>query len=352
MKKRTALLMLLVLLINLSACEGATNSRENTSSLPSDISSDAMAQMRIVVDMAGRSVHVPKKVESAAVIYGVPINFLLALGVADRLIAVNATWSIYDQVEPNLARTDTVGQGAVDLEKLAKLKPDVFIHRANEPKAVEAVEALGIPVIVVQPETTQQILDTLLVLGEVFDVEQRAAELVSYYDSKTQLARSIVANIPLEERKTVIMMGSELGKVAGGDMLQSDMIETAGGINLAKDVRTQQTWPMVGAEAIFEWNPDFIFCTNSKSSNYTPEELLADPVWAELKAIKSDSILKMPSKVDSWEFPGVVTCLGFLWMLHQMYPNYYDEERFLMEVDAFYQMAYGMTFEREYLGGY
>lgn len=342
-RRGIALLLAVTSMFSLWACEGRTESAASETPLPG---------MRTVVDMAGRRVHIPEKIESVAIIYGVVINFMLALDVGDRLTAVNATWSVYDRVEPKLLEADTVGQGAVDLEKLAKLQPDLFIHRANEPKTIEAIEALGIPVIAVQPETTEQILETLLLLGDVFGKEERAQELVDYYHSKVALAQSIVEKIPKGERKTAIMMGSELGKVAGGDMLQSDMIETAGGINLAKAIRTGQTWPVVGMETIFEWNPDYIFCTNSKSADYSPEGLLADTVWSEVTAVRQGQVVKMPSEVDSWEFPGLVTCLGFLWMLSEMYPEHYSKDAFLLEVDGFYQMAYGMTFDRDYLGGY
>ena len=343
MKKLVSIFLIFSILLGLFGC----------ARLPAEPAEETVPEgMRAVVDMAGRRVIIPEKIESAAVIYGVTINFLLALGVADRLVALNGTWSVYDQVEPKLALADTVGQGAVDLEKLAKVNPDLFIHRANEPRTIEAIEALGIPVIAIQPETSEQILETLSLLGEVFGVEDRAKELSDYYDSRVAFAGELIASIPEGERKSAVMMGSEIGRIAGGDMLQSDMIVKAGGINPAQDIKTGQTWPTVGTETIFDWNPDFIFCTNSKSSTYSPESLMDDPVWGELKAVQNGNVYKMPSEVDSWEFPGVVTCLGFLWMLQKMYPELYSEEEFLKEVDGFYNMAYGMTFERDYLGGY
>lgn len=317
-----------------------------TGTLPQSTS----ASTRTVVDMLDRRVEIPARVESAAVIYGVATNLMLPLGLADRLVAINATWGILGEVEPALKELPTVGQGSVDLEKLAQINPDVFIHRGNDQRTIDAVSGLGIPVVAIQPETTEQILETYLLLGNVFSVEERAQQVVNYYNDKVQFAKDLVAEIPQEKRPTAIMMGSELGKVAGGDMLQSAMIEAAGGVNMAADIRTGQTWPMVGTEQIFSWDPDFIFCTNGKSSDYTPESLLQDPVWDEMTAIENNRIYKMPSEVDSWEFPGLATSLGFLWMLHQMYPELYGEEAFLAEVDAYYEFAYGKTFEREFLG--
>lgn len=339
-KRIAAILLTLSLLLCMAGCGGS----------PGTADPSPQPGQREITDMLGRTVIIPNEVQTAAVIYGVATNLLLPLGVADRLVAVNASWGILNVVMPELADLDTVGQGAVDLEKLAQLNPDVFIHRANDLRTIDAVEALGIPVIAIEPENTEKVLETLLLLGDVFGVDDRARTLVDYYNDRVAFAQDLVSSIPQDQRKTAIMMGSELGKVAGGDMLQSAMIETAGGINMARDIHTGQTWPVVGTETIFDWNPDFIFCTNSKTSDYTPESLAEDAYWRELTAVRDEHIYKMPSTVDSWEFPGLATCLGFLWMLSQMYPDLYSEAEFIAEVDLYYELAYGRTFDREFLG--
>ena len=62
-----------------------------------------------------------------------------------------------------------------------------------------------------------------------------------------------------DRRVTALVMGGELGRVAGGDMLQTYMIEKAGGIPVAKDVTGNRNWASVGVETIFTWNPDVLF---------------------------------------------------------------------------------------------
>ncbi|NLM20768.1 MAG: ABC transporter substrate-binding protein, partial [Peptococcaceae bacterium] len=124
----------------------------------------------------------------------------------------------------------------------------------------------------------------------------------------------------------------------------------AGGINLAKDIVSEETWPTVGTEQIFSWDPDYIFCVNSSQATYSPEELKADASFANLKAVKNDQIAIVPSDQDLWDFPGVQSCLGVLWMLNQMYPDLYSEADLIKDIDAFYNLAYGMTFDREWLG--
>ncbi|NLZ38436.1 MAG: hypothetical protein GX893_02360 [Firmicutes bacterium] len=74
------------------------------------------------------------------------------------------------------------------------------------------------------------------------------------------------------------------------------------------------------------------------------------PTWQNVTAVKEKQIFLVPTDKDSWEYPSLSTCLGFLWMLCKMYPDYYSEEEFLQEVDLFYETAYGMKFDLEFLG--
>ncbi len=305
---------------------------------------------RTVVDQAGRKVKIPKEVNSTAFAYGVATSFLIALGVGDKVVAANYGMVFYTDACPELKDAGTIGRYDVDLEALAKCNPDVLIHKAADKETIEAVESLGIPVVGIAPESMDDILDTITLLGEVFGKQERAKELVDYYKSKIEFAQNLVKDIPQDERKTAILMGSEIGRVAGGDMLQSYLIETAGGINCAKEITNNQTWMNVGTEKVFKWNPEYIFCTNSASAEYSIDDIMKDSSWQGMTAVKDKHIIVVPSNMDSWEFPGMSSLLGVLWMLSQMYPERYSEQDFLKEVDSFYQMVYGKTFDREYLG--
>ena len=119
-------------------------------------------------------------------------------------------------------------------------------------------------------------------------------------------------------------MGHEIGRIAHGGMIQSSMIEMAGGISLAKDVESKETWPTVGMEQIFEWNPDFIFLANSGMADYTADDLKEDADMARLNAVKNNDVVVIPCRMDAWDFPGIQSSLGTLWMLNQMYPELYD----------------------------
>lgn len=345
-----AALLTLALLLGITACATPATSPATGASPTAGDTTTAATDTRTVLDQAGRTVELPAQVETAALIYGVATNFIIALGAGDRLIAINATWGFFNDIVPSLATAGTVGRGSVDYEALASYNPDVFIHKASDPQTLEAVTAMGIPAVGISPESTEDILQTMMLLGQVFGKEDRAAQLVAFYKDKVAFVEGKVADIAQDQRKSAILMGTELGKVAGGDMLQSYMLETAGAINCAKDTTSAQTWPSVGTEKIFEWDPDYIFCTNSNAAEYTVEDILNDPTWQDLTAVKNGHVYLVPSDTDSWEFPGMGSCLGIEWMMSKMYPDKYSEAQMFAQVDDFYQFVYGKTFSGEYLG--
>ncbi|MEG0978442.1 MAG: ABC transporter substrate-binding protein [Oscillospiraceae bacterium] len=340
-KRAISAILACIMIFSITACSKGEKDKEKE---------PQKANTKVIVDQSGRKVEIPKEIKSVAFVYGVATSFLIALDVGDRVVAANAGMKFYTDACPALEDAGTVGRRDVDLEALAKYKPDIFIHKAADTKTIEAVEKLGIPTVAIAPESMTDILETIKILGEVFGKQDRAKEIINYYNEKINFSKNLVKDIPQEKRKTAIMMGSELGRIAGGDMLQSFLIETAGGINSAKDIKNDQIWMNVGVEKVFQWNPDFIFCTNSASADYSLDRIMKDPAWQGMTAVKQKHMLTVPSNMDSWEFPGMSSLLGAMWMLSQMYPEKYSEQDFLKEIDSFYQFVYGKTFDRDYLG--
>ena len=301
-----------------------------------------------VIDQAGREVTVPRGVESIAMSYRVVARFVITLGDGDKIRGIGKTEEFLYTLAPALKEAVDVGKGVPDLEQIAELAPDLYLHRATDVDGLEAVQKLGIPAIGLSFETPEEMKTALTILGAVLDKKERAAELTDYYDKKIEADREEAEEIA--DKKTAIVMGSRLGKVADGSMLQSEMIELAGGENAAADIKATELWPTAGSEQIFEWDPDYIFITGSEDVNYTIDELKKDKAWSELKAVQEDHIYLMPADKDSWEFPGVVSVLGIDYMKSKMYPEQLSEEQLQQAVDEFYQLSYGRTFRPDEIG--
>ena len=237
-----------------------------------------------------------------------------------------------------------MGRGVVDLEALAASGATVLMHRANDAKTARAVFALGIDVLCIRAESMDDVALTLRLLGRYFGREARAEEVIAYMDAKFASVDGIVAGIPESERVTALVMGGEKGRVAGEDMLQTWMIEKAGGI------RNNSNWTQAGVETVFALDPDYLFLTSSTPLDYTASELMTDPTWSAMACVRGDHVRQLPARIDSWDLPGVVSVIGTFWMLRQMYPAYFSAEELQQEIDEYYAFLLGRTFTAEELG--
>ncbi|MDD4802175.1 MAG: ABC transporter substrate-binding protein [Syntrophomonas sp.] len=342
-KKLVALMLALAMLFTMTGCSQSQKTGPGKNSEPAKIT---------VIDQTGRNVEVPAEVKKVSTIYGVAVTYIAALGKADLLVSKSdgiKSPCLYDYIAPSVVKLDNAGLKTPDLEKLAKLKPDVYIGRGRDTEATNAVQGINIPAIGIAPETTDQIFATYDLLGKVLGAEKKAEELKALYRGVTEKAKSLTAKI--EKKPTAILMGSSIGKVANESMLQSYLIETAGGINPAKDIKTTELWPTVGVEQIFAWNPDFIFITSYGSTDYTVEKIMSDPAWKNVAAVKKGQVFKTPCSLESWELPGPSSALGTLWMVNKMFPELYSDAELEKDVTAYYNGVFpGNTLSRQILG--
>ena len=353
-KNRKAALLIAVLLLALtSLCmvgcgEGSGDSDQGSSPAGTILAEDD--QTMTIVDQAGREVTVNKDPKSIALCYRVVIRFLLSLNQGDKITGIGKSEPFLEELQPSLADCADVGKGVADIEALAQLSPDLFIHKASDVKTLEAVEKIGIPAIGIEVETPEDMVAALDLLGKVCGAEKKAGRMIDYYNERIAASAELVSRLAEEDRPTAIVMGTSIGKVADGSMLQGVMLEQAGAVNCAADLAAPELWPTAGTEQIFAWDPEYIFVTGSESAVYTAEDILKDPTWAELEAVKKGHVYQMPAEADSWEFPGVVSTLGIDYMMHVMHPELLDEQTLKKNVNRFYKLSYGRTFKREELG--
>ena len=347
MMKKTALLIALIFIfaISLPACD---NTGSGTSSEEPGTVIEETDDNITLVDQAGREVTVPKDIDSIALSYRVVIRPIISLGEGDKIKGCGKTEEFLFDVQPSLKKAVDVGKGVADLEALADLEPDIYFHKANDLDTLDSVQELGIPAVGVSFENTEEMITALKVIGTALGREKKADKLISYYEDKIAADESLAES--RKAKKTAVVMGSSIGKVADDTMLQGDMIRLAGGINAASDIEATELWPTAGTEQIFDWDPDYIFITGSEGANYTAEDIYKKKAWSEMKAVKNRHVYVMPAEKDSWEFPGVVSVLGIDYMISKMYPEDMSDKQLRKNADEFYQLSYGRTFTPKELG--
>ena len=301
-----------------------------------------------ITDGAGRTINVRSDAKDATIasVYFVACPFFVALGLQDRVLAVNARNSFWLNADAALGRAGTVGKGTVDLEKLAGYAPTALVHRSNDPATIDAVAKLGIDTICITVENADDVVNTLRMLGTYFGVPENADKAIDWFEGKIKMIDEIVSTIPENERKTAILIGGEPGRVAGCDMMQSWMIEKAGGIPVVEEGK-DHNWINIGVEKVFGYNPEYIFCTSSAARSYSVDDLLNDPAWSAMTAVQNKNIFDVPTKLDSWDMPGISSVLGIMYMMHEMYPDVFTVSDLEDQVDDYYRFMFGRCFDQE-----
>lgn len=331
------LIILSIFSMHLISCSDNISIKENSTNIIIDASNNKLSIKENANEL------------TAASVYAVAVPFFSALKMTDRVKAVNTKSKFWKDVDINLENADTVGKGVVDLEKLAKINPSCLVHRSNDKSTVDQVKKLGIDVLCIKVENVDDIINTLDLMGKYFGAEDNAKKTIEYIENKFEKIDNIVKNIPDDKRKTAIVMGGSLGRVAGIDMLQSFMIEKAGGICKVEEAK-DHTWVDIGVEKIFMYNPDFLFITSSSSLDYDVDEIYESETWRAMNASINKNIYNIPSKLDSWDMPGISCVIGTMYMLYKMYPEYFSKEELVEEINEYYTLMFDKTFDEKYLG--
>ena len=298
-------------------------------------------------DKLGRVVRIEVPVRRA-----VPLQlyeFLPALRCWDRIVGI-ARYAYSDATTraamPDIANRIPAAGGGNDLniEALLTLKPDLVITWAVNPDQVRFMEQKGLRVIAVSPESLADVYDLLDLQGRIYGCSHEARQTKRQMQDMLSLVRKRSAEIPSERRRRVLFVSQRPTTVAGAKGMNHDLVELAGGRNVAAKI--QQKTADVSMETIIAWNPDVIFIWGF--SQFGVKDLLANPQWRHIKAIREGRVYKAP-KWSTWS-PSVAPVV--LWMAMKTYPELYRDTSLHALTDSFYQRVYGIPMVKEGLNDF
>jgi iron complex transport system substrate-binding protein len=255
----------------------------------------------------------------------------------DRVVGLNQ-WAYDNELLKGFARLKeipSVGTAdSVNIEVLFALHPDLVITWSYKPEVTEFLIRRGLRVISVYPDSLDELYAVLDLCGKLFGKEDRAGEVRSLMEKNLTETASKVSKVPPENRRKVIWLWQKPTTVSGGIGLQPELIRLTGGINPAESIRVKHA--EVSMESIVGWDPDVIFIWGS--ARYGPEELLSNPQWKKIRAVRNGRVFKAPS-LTTWS-PTI--CSLALWMAWKTYPEYFDGKGLSEEVLRFHKECFGV----------
>lgn len=296
-----------------------------------------------LTDQAGRQVTLKQPAQKIVSCYYITTYATLSLGISDRLVGIEKKAEnrpIYKMTNKSLLDLKQVGSlKELNIEAIADLKPDLVLMPLKLKDKAQALTDLDIPVLIVNPETHEQLVEMLTLIGKATMQQEQAQDLIKYYQTQMDRMKKQSHDHP----QTIYMGGnSSYLETAPSSMYQSSLIETAGGINAAKDVQGQY-WTKVSYESLLNMNPDMIVIPSFAS--YSREDIMNDSQLSSLKAVKNQKVYQMPKGIEEWDSPIPSGILGTMWLNSLLYPSEYPFDEFIKDVRYFYKTFYGFDID-------
>lgn len=304
-----------------------------------------------VKDMAGREVTLEKQPERIVSGYYISSSACIALGLTDKMVGIedkSTKRPIYKLAAPALIDLPNVGSAkAFDLEACIATEPDLVILPMKQKDTAQSLQEMGIATLLVLPESHEQLIEMFTLIGTATNTVKQAEKLISYYNTKLSAVTELTRDIP-DDEKPVVYLGStsDILRTAPREMYQASLITTAGGKN-AGDVLEGSSWTDIDNETFLTMNPDIIVIPTDNfavsSPDYTAEDVMNNPTFSDVTAVKNGAVYQMPVGYEAWDSPVPSGILGTLWMLKTLHPELYPAEQFAADVNEFYTVFYGFS---------
>jgi len=260
-----------------------------------------------VTDQVGRTVTItgtPQRIISLA-----PSNteILYALGLGDRVIARTD----YDNFPPEVTDKPSIGGFSTpNIEQIVSMNPDLVLATdLHLGQVVPQLEQDGITVICLSPQNLQQVLDSITLVGKVTGAEQAANDLVTSMQKRIDAITAKTKDLtPDEKPRTMYIVWPDPIMVGSGDTLQGELIEKAGGTNIAQDLSGYAT---MNLEAVLAANPQVMIASTGmgEGADAGYQFIQSDDRLAETDARVNGRIYAVDQDLVSRAGPRIVDAL-------------------------------------------
>lgn len=198
---------------------------------------------------------------------------------------------------------------ALSTELIVSLEPDlVLAAEINTAEQVKQLEDLGLTVYYLKnPLTIEEMYGNLEIVAQMTGHETETATLIESLKARVAAVDEKIA--PLSSRPSVFyeMDGSDPGKpwTAGKDTFITQLIERAGGYNIASDI---DSYAQLSLEQVVAADPNFIILGDA-AYGITPESIASRPGWENLSAVKNNQIFPFDDNLVSRPGPRLVDAL-------------------------------------------
>jgi iron complex transport system substrate-binding protein len=183
------------------------------------------------------------------------------------------------------------GFGRPNWEMLESLRPNLVLATDLEkPGLIDRLQQMSIQTLLLPCESWDQLMQAGLAIGEAFDQRAIGEKFIQSMTARRNDLEKRVADFYRNQprpRVYVEVWGDPL-TTAGGDSFINDLIQLAGGINIAASLRP--SYVHVSAEWIIGQNPDVILLAYMLPKASASDPVVKRPGWNKMRAVQQNAI--------------------------------------------------------------
>ncbi len=222
---------------------------------------------------------------------------------------------------------DVVINAQVDVERVVAAEPDLVIAAGNEitPSAVIAqLVELDLPVLVLYPESLDEVYDDIRLVGTLLDAQDGADELIAGMEDRVDAVVEAVADADRPRTLYEVFYAEGSTYTAGEGSFLASLIDLAGGEPVTGDAQG-----LIGSEDLVASDPQLILLG---TASYDPT--LADaeaaqtavagrPGWADLSAVADGRVVPYTDDIVTTR-PGPRIVDGLEALARAIHPDRFD----------------------------
>lgn len=307
---------------------------KNTKKVLSLIATFVMAMMIFVgcsskpttmQDREGNEFNVPKEVNT--IISTAPSNteVLVALGLADKLVAVDKYSADVEGISEDLPKIDFRNP---DAEAIIALNPDIVIasghNKAGDEDPFALIKEAGIPVAYIPSSySIDGIYGDIEFIASLTDTEKEGKDLINSMKEEIESIKSI-GNTITDKKNVYFEIGAGSGLYTfGNETFLNEMIETIGATNVFGE---ENSWITVTPEAVIDANPDVILA-NTPGTNEAGltavEDIKSREGWDTVAAVQNGDVYEIDKNSSSRASQNIIKALKE--MAKAVYPDEYKD---------------------------
>ena len=354
-------LLALVLALTMIAASFASCAGKSSAGTDAESGDSAKSSTITITDHADRQVEVPSEINRIVVCDIFPIPSVLAVffDSAEKIVGMPepsktaAENGLLGELYPEILKAETgfIDGSNVNMEELAKLKPDVVFYSASSPELGDQLTNAGFAAVAISVnkwdydciETLNNWID---LLSQIFPDSDKAEAVKNRSNEIYELVNSRVKDIPEDERAKAFFLfqySDTTLMTSGRQFFGQWWADAIGAVNVAEELSTDNSAP-VNMEQVYAWNPDLIFITNFNT--YYPDDLYNNTVegydWSAVDAVKNKRVYKMPLGMYRSYTPGADCPVTLLWMAKTAYPEKFEDVDVIKEAKDYYDEVFGI----------